>query len=267
MVNFSALARTDGAERVAVFVAHPGHELMVYHWLEQQRPLYCCLTDGSGGEASSRLASTRRLLGRIGATSGSLCGRYSDKEVYRLLLEKRLSTFVELSHELAEILIQSDVDAVAGDAVEGFNPVHDVCRFIIDGAVACVERRTGRKLTNRDFVLDSNPDCCPDSLRSDATWMRLDDATLNRKVEAGMDYPELREEINFVTQRFGTKAFALECLRPAHTELMLQQFEEALPLYEHFGAIRQQEGRYQDIIRYRAHVLPVRNAIEESVRG
>ena len=49
-----ALVPTDEWGRTAVVVGHPGHELMVYHWIESHRPLYCCLTDGSGGAAESQ---------------------------------------------------------------------------------------------------------------------------------------------------------------------------------------------------------------------
>src|SRR5438094_9237908 len=90
--------------KAALVVGHPGHELMVYHWMERQRPLYCCLTDGSGGNAASRLPSTRRVLERLGATLGPLLGRYPDQEVYRLLLGQRLDVFVGLAHELAQAL-------------------------------------------------------------------------------------------------------------------------------------------------------------------
>src|SRR5438045_2321202 len=66
--------------KAALVAAHPGHELMVYHWMAQRRPLYFCLTDGSGGNAASRLASTTRLLDGVGARRGPLFGRYPDRE-------------------------------------------------------------------------------------------------------------------------------------------------------------------------------------------
>jgi hypothetical protein len=78
----------------ALIAAHPGHELMVYHWVGRHRPLYFCLTDGSGGSATSRIASTTRLLEHTGATVGPLYGRYPDKDVYALLLDGRLDVFV-----------------------------------------------------------------------------------------------------------------------------------------------------------------------------
>jgi hypothetical protein len=129
---------------IAVVVAHPGHELIIYHWMETHHPIYCCLTEGSGGAATSRLTSTTRLLNNVGASVGPIYRRYPDTQIYRLLLDRRVDVFVALAIELATALEEARVDCVAGDAVEGFNPVHDVCRLIVDGAVGIIRRRTGR---------------------------------------------------------------------------------------------------------------------------
>jgi hypothetical protein len=252
--------------RLALIVAHPGHELRVFHWMELHRPLYFCLTDGSGGIGASRLDSTTRLLEKTGTTPGTIFGRHTDRELYRLLLEGRVGVFAALSRELAQALIACDATSVAGDAAEGFNPVHDVCRFILDGAVEMVRRQTGRTLRNNDFVLDSAPDNCPELLRKEALWLQLDSAAVDRKVAAALDYSELRDEVNAALARFGKEAFALECLRPASAQRMIEGFETELPAYERFGEMRRSEGRYSEIIRYRQHVLPVREAIEKAAR-
>jgi hypothetical protein len=211
------------------------------------------------------MPSTDLVLARVGARAGPLYGRYSDKAIYQLLLEGRVEVFVDLVEELADALVSAGVDLVAGDAVEGFNPSHDVCRFVIDGAVALASRRTGRVIDNRDFVLEGRPDACPEASRAAATWLRLDDAALDRKIDAAMEYPELRQEVQAALERFGRVAFAVECLRPTTTALMLDAFEQELPLYERHGETRVREGRYVDIIRYRQHVLPVRTAIDAAV--
>jgi hypothetical protein len=253
--------------RSAIIVAHPGHELRVFHWMERNQPLYCCLTEGSGGMASPRLDSTTRLLDSVGAAVGPILGRYPDKDLYRRLLSGDVALFAQLAVELAEALIATGVTVVAGDAVEGFNPVHDVCRFVIDGAVAIVRTRTGQTLQNYDFVLDSGPDSCPESLRDEAVRFCLDDAALDRKIAAALEYPELHDEVHGALDRFGRSAFAVECLRPSTTGLMIEQFERELPAYERYGQIRVDEGRYTEIIRYRQHVLPVRAAIERANRA
>src|SRR5687767_12919049 len=80
----------------ALIVAHPGHELRVYHWMETNRPLYFCITDGSGREGQSRMDSTSKLLKKAGATPGSIYGRFTDREIYQFLLEGRHEIFTGL---------------------------------------------------------------------------------------------------------------------------------------------------------------------------
>jgi hypothetical protein len=246
---------------IALVVAHPGHELAVYHWIEQHHPLYCCLTDGSGGGATSRLSSTARLLDKVGASAGPIYGRYPDTQVYRLLLDRRVDVFVALAEELADALVDAGVDCVAGDAVEGFNPAHDVCRLIVDGAVEIVRRRTGRDVRNYEFALDGPPDAASPG----AIVVRLDEAALDRKLAAAHDYPEMRGEVEAALGRYGRQAFAIECLRPAATTSQTSRFEQELPVYERHGEQRVSEGRYSEIIRYRDHVRPVARAIEAAL--
>ena len=256
----------ESPSRAAVIVAHPGHELGVYHWMEHHRPLYCCLTDGSGGRGRSRVLSTAGLLETVHASPGPIYGRYADREVYRLLLDGRVDVFVGLVEELAEALLGADVECVVGDAVEGFNPAHDVCRFLVDGAVAKVRRRTGRVIANYEFALDHGPGDGPESSRGEAIWLCLDEPASARKLAAALEYPELRDEVRVVLERFGPRALTVECLRPAATRLMLDRFEKERPTYEASGAYRVSQGVYTDVIRYRQHVLPALTAIERANR-
>src|ERR1700755_481943 len=63
----------------ALVVAHPGHELRLYRWLEIARPLVCGVTDGSGS-GRARLQSSTEILDAIGCTAGSVMGAVSDRE-------------------------------------------------------------------------------------------------------------------------------------------------------------------------------------------
>jgi len=241
----------------ALVVAHPGHELLVYHWVEKHHPIYCCLTDGSGGWATSRLSSTTRLLDTVGASVGPIYGRYPDTLVYRLLLDGRVDVFVALAQELAAALAQAGVDCVVGDAIEGFNPAHDVCRLIVNGAVAILRRQTGREVRNYEFLLDGPPEVGgPGSV-----VVRLDETALERKLAAAHEYTEMRAEMEAALGRYGRQAFAMECLRPAATTSPTLRFEQEPPDYERYGERRVKEGRYFEIIRYRDHVRPVAAAI------
>jgi hypothetical protein len=244
-------------DTTALVVAHPGHELRVYHWVEKHRPIYCCLTDGSGGSATSRLSSTTRLLDTVGASIGPIYGRYPDTQVYRLLLEGRVDVFVALAQELAAAFATAGVECVAGDAVEGFNPAHDVCRLIVNGAVEILRRQTGREVRNCEFLLDGPPEMNGRG----AVVVRLDEAALERKLAAAREYTEMRDEVEAALERYGRRAFAMECLRPAATTSPTSRFDHEPPDYERYGEERVKEGRYSEIIRYRDHVYPVAEAI------
>src|SRR5262249_42745824 len=105
----------------------------------------------------------------------------------------------------------------------------------------------------------------PESLRSQAVWLNLDEGTLDRKIAAALSYDELHDEVQAAIDRFGRRAFAVECLRPVTTPMALASFERELPAYERYGEFRVKQRRYTDVIRYREHVLPVRDAIQKAV--
>jgi hypothetical protein len=260
-------SRLPAHTRAAILVAHPGHELRIFNWIEKHRPVYCCLTDGSGGSGASRTSSSLRLLRSLDIQTGPIFGRYRDREIYQFLLAGRVEIFVAMVEELADFWQTAGIECVVGDAIEGINPVHDVCRFMVDGAVERLTRRTGRAIVNRDFALDDVPDACPSALLEDALWLRLDEAALERKVTAALAYPELRFEVSQALQRFGRDAFAMECLRPSTGDLMTKRFEIERPQYESWGRMRVSAGIYDEIIRYRQHVLPICAAIREAARS
>jgi hypothetical protein len=169
-------------------VGHPGHELMVHGWLEAARPLVMVLTDGSGHTGVSRLPSTAALLGRAGVTPGTIFGRFTDVLLYRTLLERHTEVFVDLAEELADAICQHEIAVVAGDDAEGFNPTHDVCRLIIDAAVSTARRR-GRSVVNTAFALMDAPSRTPRLGGASSSILTLNDAALERKLQAALRYP------------------------------------------------------------------------------
>src|SRR5215208_3300137 len=104
-----------------LFVAHPGHELLIHGWLSRVRPRVCALTDGSGHTARSRIDQSAALLRETGAVQGGIFGRYSDREMYAAILGGHAELLDELVNELAEELAAHHVDVVVSDAMEGFN--------------------------------------------------------------------------------------------------------------------------------------------------
>lgn len=225
----------------------------------------CCLTDGSGSSEKPRTESALRLLAKVGASRGPIFCRATDRQVYRYILDGQPEFFTALVDELARLWIATEIDVVAGDAAEGFNPSHDLCRCIVDAAVDRVEHLSGRRLTNYQFLLEGRPDCCPAQLRDSALWLHLEEQAFERKMAAARDYPELKPEIELALRHYGTGAFALECLYPADTQRMLDLWEHEQPGYERYGRQRVSEGRYREVICYREHILPIVNAIRRAV--
>src|SRR5688572_8495805 len=129
--------------RTALVISHPGHELMVHGWLETTRPLVFVFTDGSGRSNQSRLASTTKILNQAGAKCGRIYGRLTDAAAYAAILNHEFDLFVGLAGELCEAFAAERIDYVAGDAFEGYNPMHDVCRLVINTAVTVAKRLRG----------------------------------------------------------------------------------------------------------------------------
>ena len=258
--------------KCALVVAHPGHELRVHHWMETHRPLYFCLTDGSGRAGASRMGSTARVLNNVGAAQGTIFGRFTDREVYQVLLEGQHEKFASLVQQLAGELLAHDIATVAGDAPEGVNPTHDLCRYLIDMAVVAVEGASGRRIASYEFVLDAPPNQCPPELRGQALWVKLDDAALDRKLEAALGYPELKGETEEGLRYYGKQAFALECLIPSTSAAAFEKFELEAPAYERFGRegvdrFGKSYGGYQDVITFQKHVKPAVQAMQAAARS
>jgi hypothetical protein len=246
--------------RAAMIIAHPGHELRVHHWVERARPATLVLTDGSGRTAKSRLDSTTKILTDAGAKPGPVYGRFTDAAIYNAMLAGQRDVFLALLEEVATWLVAERIDYVAGDALEGYNTSHEVCRYLVGAACELAHRRSGRPILNFDFLLTGRPDECPTALQSQAICLRLDAAAIARKLAAAENYPELKHEVEFALKEFGQAAFGTEWLRPVDNHAGLQP-SSALPYYETYGEKQKAAGHYQHVIRQRDHLLPVIQAL------
>ncbi len=248
--------------RAGLVVAHPGHELRVYGWLEKTRPHVFVLTDGSGRTGLSRLQSTTNILNGIGAHRGSIYGRLTDIAVYQALLRHDHQLFTGLARELADEFLRAQIEYAAGDAAEGYNTAHDVCRMVLDAAVEMASRTRGARLGNYDFLLKGRPDECPVRLRERALWLRLDDDAVGRKLKAADNYPELAAEVEAAISENGASAFRVECLRPVEDDSS-ERFVVEKPYYEQYGEQQVATGLYEHVIRYREQLLPLAGALRQ----
>lgn len=261
--------RVDSEWQSAVIVVgHPGHELRVHGWMEIARPVVCVLTDGSGSTGAGRLESTSRVLERTGSRRGQIYGRMSDRAIYTAILERDLDLFRGLADELRDALVALDATCVVGDAIEGYNPSHDVCRLLINAAVRMASRALDAPIANYDFILVGAPDEVSKTRGDEVVCLPLDDDALARKLESAKTYPELAGEVAAAIDRFGVAPFQREFLRPVDVNDPLGWPADVVPFYEQYGEKRVAEGVYDRVLRFREHVVPLGEALWcHSTRG
>jgi hypothetical protein len=279
-------AAPERQPRAILVIAHPGHELRVHGWLEMARPEVWVLTDGSGRTGRSRVDSTTRVLETTGARRGAIYGVMSDVDLYDAVLNFDHGRFTRLVDQLAAALIEINVDCIAGDAEEGYNPAHDVCRLLINAAVTWVRRKTKRQIENYDFTLVGAPVRGAKELRAHSLWLNLDDAAFARKLAAARNYPELHAEVEAALSGTGnvpfrehsdlaarsrstygvTEAnnFRVECLRSVNSHTR-DSLKGERPFYEEYGEKQVKAGHYTHVLRYREHMLPLATALESFV--
>jgi hypothetical protein len=245
--------------RAALIIAHPGHELRVHHWIERERPIVFVLTHGDGHARASRLASTTRVLERAGARPGAVYGRWRDQDLYRALLDGRHDEFLDTVDDICQAIEMHAIDCIVADAEERYNPSHDVCRYVAS-AVAARRSAAGQATADLEFPLVGAPDALLVPGASDAgVVLHLDEDALARKLSAARQYPEMAEEVDRALGAFGTAAFRTECLTPVRTTPSLF---DAAPFYETYGEAQVAAGKYTDVLRYAAHVRPLRDKLD-----
>jgi hypothetical protein len=225
------------------------------------------LTDGSGHTDHSRLASTTAVLERAGASCGAIYGAMSDRQLYRAILAGERDVFTTAVDELASALLQAGVAYVVGDAVEGVNPGHDVCRLLLNAALSRIEQRTGRRLKNMEYPVEGPPDECPAEDRADAIFLTLDDEAFTRKMEAARAYPEMAAEMERVLEIYTTEVFRVECLRPVRYGLDVGHRFQHPCIYERYGEKQVAAGIYGEVLRFREHIAPLAVCLEAHCRA
>ncbi|MCM3873830.1 MAG: hypothetical protein ND895_24340 [Pyrinomonadaceae bacterium] len=252
--------------RTALVVGHPGHELLVHGWLEVTRPLVFVFTDGSGRSNQSRLASTTKVLNQTGATPGCIYGRLTDAEGYAAILNHDFDLFVGLARELCAALVAEQVEYVAGDAFEGYNPMHDVCRLVINSAVAVARRERGQRLGNFEFSLVGQPDAYCERPNTNGTWRELDEAAFARKMTAAKGYAQLAGEVYAALERTTADAFRVERLYSVDSSAGDNHCDDP-PFYEQYGEKQVAAGHYQRVLRYYEHIAPLAEALRRYVES
>jgi len=111
---------TNPIKRLMIF-GHPAHELALFGFLQRFRPQIVIITDGGGKE---RIRQSRIGLESIGFEAIYL--NFAENDFYAALLRRDISFFENVSESLSLEIAASQPDQIFCDAVEFYNPVHDI---------------------------------------------------------------------------------------------------------------------------------------------
>ena len=228
--------------------------MCVYGWLKTTQPDVFVLTNGSGRSHKSRIASTTEVLAAAHAKPGPLYGAFTDRDFYRALLDFDFEFFARIVTGLAGSIMTKSYEAVSGDAAEGYNPVHDLCRLIGGAAIEMAGVSTAQFEYS---VVDD-----PDSPRAKAV-VELTAAEHAAKMARARAQAASLADIEALIARYGADAYRRETLSPVADWETIDG--GGPPLYERYGEERVAAGQYQTVIRQREHMLPLRDALRAAV--
>ena len=238
-----------------LFIGHPGHELMVYQFLKDYRPDVAFLTTGSGSINEPRMKESVRLVESLGLTVRLPFEPLSDRQIYDLILSKDLAFFKGIKKSLKQLIVDQGYDLLAGDAQEGFNPSHDICRYLINGIVE--EINPSRKILNLDFLLDQLVLIENQPVQDGEIRLELNERERIEKIAACRVYTPIKSEVDRFIAKYGEGFFGTELLRPVLNTSILKSWEESAPHYETHGKNRVSEGIYKSTILYDQHVKQI----------
>lgn len=117
----------EPAARVMVF-GHPGHELAVFGLIQRYRMPIVVLTDGGGAD---RTAESRAGFAAFGHLDAVTYLGYSESSFYEALLDADERHFIDVADNLRRVVASIAPAQLFCDAVEFYNPVHDITLPIV----------------------------------------------------------------------------------------------------------------------------------------
>jgi hypothetical protein len=249
--------------RAALVIAHPGHELRVYHWLKLSQPTVFVLTDGSGRTGNSRIQRTTSILQACGADFGTVYGRVTDAGLYDAIIRQDAAYFVGLAAELADCFRRKEIDYVVGDALEGYNPAHDLCRYLTNAAIMSLPQ-DGKRPENYDVLIGNRNGAGTELNGRRGFSFELEPGPLAEKLQMAQTYTELMTDVQRVLTDEGIESVKTEQLRYL-SDFTFGSSSET-PHYEVYGRQQVASGHYRELLTYRDHLRPIAEALRTWAR-
>lgn len=245
-----------------VFVfSHPNHELAVYGLIQRLKPWMIFLTDGGGED---RVEQTRQGLSKIGLLDHAVFLDHAEKEFYDRLLQTDVAYFQGVADQVREILKEKGPACVCSDAMEFYNPVHDLAIPITRSALSGLsgwrhyEVPLVHQVPTADHAETYLVQRLPEVLQEGSQVHALNDAELDAKVSA-------RDEVyTILADQFGTALTDLSRDHLGHEVLgqtpatgMREPGGAYVLRYEWRANLLLKEGVIREAITFDTHFRPI----------
>ncbi len=228
---------------------------MAYKLLHSFKPDVIFLTTGSGNKDEARIHESIKLIESIGLKAYRPFEPFSDRQIYDLILEGKHDAFVEVKSALEQFILGKKYNRIFGDALEGFNPSHDLCRYLINASVRSLQDNL--PLENYSFLQDELFKCSEIEQDKEGLVLNLNVREVEAKLNACREYSQLKHEVDRFIERFGVEFFNHEYFRKLSQTDMIKNWENEAPFYEIHGRKRVEEGVYKHVISFDNHMKPL----------
>ena len=247
-------------------IGHPGHELRCHGWMCTRRPTVFVLTDGGGHANRPRLDYTRDTVVRSGAHPGRCFGAFTDREIYRCMLDGETDKLIECARTISDTILSLRPAIVVCDMIEGYNPSHDLCRYLTRAAIEAAAERGWSVREDLCMPLIGHPERAWNGRLQWSQQLTLDDTQLAAKLDAARRNPELAAEVASAIRELGEDAFRHECFYPSPPGSLLDDgLPDPRPYYETYGEQQRRAGHYDDVIRFDMNVRPLMRKVRAAL--
>lgn len=245
----------NGKAKTTVVFSHPNHELASFGLLQRIKPSLIFLTDGGG---KHRVDETRKGLQSIGLLENAFFLNHTEESFYEALLRMDYGFFFKVASEVRDTLKVLKPEQFLCDAVEFYNPVHDMTLAILstadDGSwdrifeIPLIYQKTGPK---EEYGVQTVPDSQTDKLEFELTKEESE----SKRNALQNTYTILRDTLGAILLASPT-ALKKETIFPASTPLRWPTEGYSLR-YNRRAAELKSAGKVRDKITHELHFVTV----------
>jgi hypothetical protein len=253
-------------KRTLMVFSHPNHELAIYGLMNRLLPYTVFLTDGG---SSDRLEQTRKGLDSIGILNRATFLNWREDSFYHALLRQDGAFYEGIADTLASHVRSIDAEQVICDAVEFYNPVHDMALPIVHAALRGSEnmpvfeapliyQRRGPELA---FTLQRPSGSHPD----ESVHITLSAEEFQTKLLARSEiYTTLSNHLARLLATIPKEHWKIECVTKAR-ESVPRPTDDMLLRYDQRAEMLAQRGQIKEKILYHQHYVPLASTLFNSV--